>query len=116
MVANQIEGKKICKLFVQRGLGLTPEAEGPTKVPLVVCITRLVAQKGLHLITNAIRHVETCVSFSLSQRFYNVLLKRICHDFLTCHMHTIKRELFVMTFEHTYLRNAESFNLAVHRN
>lgn len=62
MAANNIEGKKICKLFVQRGLGLTPEAENSTKVPLVICITRLVAQKGLHLITNAIRHVETHVS------------------------------------------------------
>lgn len=56
--ANQIEGKSICKLFVQRGLGLAPEARDSSKVPLVVCITRLVAQKGLHLITNAIRHIE----------------------------------------------------------
>ncbi|KAL1547898.1 starch synthase [Salvia divinorum] len=56
--ANQIEGKRICKLFVQRGLGLAPEAQDSAKVPLVVCITRLVAQKGLHLITNAIRHIE----------------------------------------------------------
>ncbi|KAH6817293.1 hypothetical protein C2S51_000896 [Perilla frutescens var. frutescens] len=56
--ANQIEGKKICKLFVQRGLGLAPEARDSAKMPLVICITRLVAQKGLHLITNAIRHVE----------------------------------------------------------
>ncbi|KAG6431601.1 hypothetical protein SASPL_109680 [Salvia splendens] len=56
--ANQIEGKKICKLYVQRGLGLVPEEQDSAKVPLVVCITRLVAQKGLHLITNAIRHVE----------------------------------------------------------
>ncbi|XP_057768134.1 uncharacterized protein LOC130988333 [Salvia miltiorrhiza] len=56
--ANKMEGKKICKLFVQRGLGLPPEARDSAKVPLVVCITRLVAQKGLHLITNAIRHVE----------------------------------------------------------
>lgn len=56
--ANQIEGKSICKLFVQRGLGLAPKARDSSKVPLVVCITRLVAQKGLHLITNAIRHIE----------------------------------------------------------
>ncbi|KAK6131735.1 hypothetical protein DH2020_034532 [Rehmannia glutinosa] len=58
--ANNVEGKKICKLFVQRGLGLAPEGlpGDPDKVPLVVCITRLVAQKGLHLITNAIRYVE----------------------------------------------------------
>ncbi|GFP84465.1 probable starch synthase 4 chloroplastic/amyloplastic [Phtheirospermum japonicum] len=51
--AKKVEGKKICKTFVQRGLGLDPD-----KAPLVVCITRLVAQKGLHLIANAIRYVE----------------------------------------------------------
>lgn len=32
------------------------------RVPLVVCITRLVAQKGLHLITHAIKLVEELVS------------------------------------------------------
>lgn len=32
------------------------------KVPLVVCITRLVAQKGLHLIIHAIKQVEELVS------------------------------------------------------
>ncbi|XP_073043399.1 uncharacterized protein [Primulina eburnea] len=58
--ANKIEGKKICKLYVQKGLGLASEGlqQGPDRVPLVVCITRLVAQKGLHLITNAIKYVE----------------------------------------------------------
>ncbi|KAL7224817.1 hypothetical protein ACSBR1_026158 [Camellia fascicularis] len=64
--AQRIEGKKICKHFVQRGLGLTSEdiiagntgSKITAKVPLVVCITRLVAQKGLHLITHAIKHVE----------------------------------------------------------
>ncbi|PIN02883.1 Starch synthase [Handroanthus impetiginosus] len=58
--ANNIEGKKICKLFVQRGLGLDPEGHPSAcdTAPLVVCITRLVAQKGLHLITNAIRHIK----------------------------------------------------------
>ena len=35
------------------------------KVPLIVCITRLVAQKGLHLITHAIKQVEERVSLSL---------------------------------------------------
>lgn len=35
------------------------------KVPLVVCITRLVAQKGLHLITHAIKQVEELVSLLL---------------------------------------------------
>ncbi|KAL0308345.1 UNVERIFIED_CONTAM: putative starch synthase 4, chloroplastic/amyloplastic [Sesamum radiatum] len=58
--ANNVEGKKICKLYVQRGLGLASEGHprDPDTVPLVVCISRLVAQKGLHLITNAIRYVE----------------------------------------------------------
>ncbi|KAI3443478.1 hypothetical protein Pfo_000143 [Paulownia fortunei] len=58
--ADKVEGKKICKLFVQRGLGLGTEGLpwDSDKVPLVVCITRLVAQKGLHLITDAIRYVK----------------------------------------------------------
>ncbi|XP_073290435.1 uncharacterized protein [Primulina huaijiensis] len=58
--ASEIEGKKICKLYVQKGLDLASEGlqQGPDRVPLVVCITRLVAQKGLHLITNAIKYVE----------------------------------------------------------
>lgn len=34
-------------------------------IPLVICITRLVAQKGLHLITHAIKHVEELVSLSV---------------------------------------------------
>lgn len=72
LAAKQIEGKNICKQFVQRGLGLSPEARDSAKVPLVVCITRLVAQKGLHLITNAIRHVEALVSLSLDATSYPV--------------------------------------------
>lgn len=36
------------------------------KVPLVVCITRLVPQKGLHLISHAIKRVEELVSFAFS--------------------------------------------------
>ncbi|KAH7572491.1 hypothetical protein JRO89_XS04G0264000 [Xanthoceras sorbifolium] len=62
--ARKPEGKKICKYYVQRGLGLVLEgtlAGDPVpyithNVPLIVCITRLVAQKGLHLITQAIKH------------------------------------------------------------
>lgn len=78
LAANQIEGKTICKLFVQRGLGLAPEARDSSKVPLVVCITRLVAQKGLHLITNAIRHIEALVSLSLSPaKTYELQVKHI---------------------------------------
>ncbi|GAV91110.1 Glycos_transf_1 domain-containing protein/Glyco_transf_5 domain-containing protein [Cephalotus follicularis] len=64
--AQKPEGKSSCKYYVQRGLGLvsTDTLAGPhvsditDRVPLVVCISRLVAQKGLHLITSAIKHVE----------------------------------------------------------
>ncbi|KAK9741574.1 hypothetical protein RND81_03G114200 [Saponaria officinalis] len=61
--AQELEGKSICKQFVQRGLGLPTEPIGAStdlkdRVPLVVCITRLVAQKGLHLIRHAIKRVE----------------------------------------------------------
>lgn len=45
------------------------------KVPLVVCITRLVAQKGLHLITHAIKQVEELVSLLLS---YIFLCSKLC--------------------------------------
>ncbi|NP_001268021.1 starch synthase VI [Vitis vinifera] len=64
--ARNTEGKKICKYYVQRGLGLILKGtsasklinEMENKVPLIVCISRLVAQKGLHLITHAIKQVE----------------------------------------------------------
>ncbi|KAF3437251.1 hypothetical protein FNV43_RR20004 [Rhamnella rubrinervis] len=59
--AQNFEGKKLCKYYVQRGLGLATDdhvADMTLKVPLVVCITRLVAQKGLHLIIQAMKHVE----------------------------------------------------------
>lgn len=62
LVAQKPEGKKICKYYIQKGLGL--KAEGT--VPLIVCITRLVAQKGLHLITHAIKRAEELVSLLLS--------------------------------------------------
>lgn len=71
LVAKKVGGKKICKHFVQKGLGLASEdtengnyAAG--RVPLIVCITRLVAQKGLHLIRHAIKLVEQLVSGSSS--------------------------------------------------
>ncbi|XP_074286788.1 uncharacterized protein LOC141611994 [Silene latifolia] len=59
--AQELDGKAICKQFVQRGLGLPTEdtfTDVKDRVPLVVCITRLVAQKGLHLIRHAIKRVE----------------------------------------------------------
>lgn len=43
-------GKRLCKRFLQEGLGLDVD---PSK-PLVACITRLVPQKGIHLIRHAI--------------------------------------------------------------
>lgn len=45
-------GKALCKRFVQRGLGLDVDAAKP----LMVCITRLVPQKGIHLIRAALWH------------------------------------------------------------
>lgn len=45
-------GKALCKRFVQQGLGLKEDA----KRPLVVCISRLVPQKGIHLIRGAVHH------------------------------------------------------------
>lgn len=74
--AKNLEGKKLCKYYVQKGLGLDLKGEeilngdnamdASVKVPLVVCITRLVAQKGLHLITHAIKRVKELVSSCLS--------------------------------------------------
>lgn len=43
------EGKALCKAYLQRGLGLE---ESPDK-PLVAVISRLVPQKGIHLIEHA---------------------------------------------------------------
>lgn len=60
-MASNIKGKQICKLYVQRGLGLAVDELNPHtshRVPMVVCITRLVRQKGLHLIIQAIKHVK----------------------------------------------------------
>ncbi|CAN0839023.1 Glycogen synthase [Linum grandiflorum] len=64
--AQNVEGKKICKCYVQKGLGLGSEntvlnkerTDAAPQVPLVVCITRLVPQKGLHLVTHAIKRIE----------------------------------------------------------
>eukprot|EP00891_Asterochloris_glomerata_P000624 jgi/Astpho2/624/fgenesh1_pm.00013_%23_17_t len=47
---DQFEGKDLCKRYLQQGLGLDLE---PGK-PLVVCVTRLVPQKGIHLIRHAV--------------------------------------------------------------
>eukprot|EP01018_Ginkgo_biloba_P026790 Gb_37508 [translate_table: standard] len=63
--AQKLEGKQICKQYIQRGLGLALDPMAIEKQsiderhrsPLVVCITRLVAQKGLHLIRYAISRV-----------------------------------------------------------
>ncbi|KAK9918038.1 hypothetical protein WJX75_000711 [Coccomyxa subellipsoidea] len=47
---ERLEGKALCKRYLQQGLGLdvTPDK------PIVACITRLVPQKGIHLIRHAV--------------------------------------------------------------
>lgn len=56
------EGKALCKAYLQRGLGLE---EAPNK-PLVAVISRLVPQKGIHLIEHAaIQTVELGGQFVL---------------------------------------------------
>jgi len=45
--------KALCKQFVMRGFGM-PVDTADDKTPLVVCISRLVPQKGIHLIRRAI--------------------------------------------------------------
>ncbi|BFI25707.1 hypothetical protein AXG93_1864s1190 [Marchantia polymorpha subsp. ruderalis] len=63
--ARKIFGKLVCKQYVQRGLGLEADdlvGDGIQLVrrkqtPLVICITRLVAQKGIHLIRHAINQI-----------------------------------------------------------
>lgn len=47
-------GKSICKEYLQKGLGLTVDA----KKPLAVCVTRLVPQKGVHLIQHAVHRTN----------------------------------------------------------
>ena len=48
------ENKKLCKKYLQIGLGLDADE---TK-PLIVCISRLVPQKGIHLIERAVTQSE----------------------------------------------------------
>ncbi|CAK0748133.1 hypothetical protein CVIRNUC_001816 [Coccomyxa viridis] len=60
--ADQLDGKALCKRYLQQGLGLdiTPDK------PIVACITRLVPQKGIHLIRHSIyRTVELGGQFVL---------------------------------------------------
>ncbi|CAG9460980.1 unnamed protein product [Pedinophyceae sp. YPF-701] len=56
------EGKALCKRYLQMGLGMNVD---PNK-PLVACVTRLVPQKGIHLIERAVRRTaETGGQFVL---------------------------------------------------
>ena len=48
------EGKKLCKRYLQAGLGLRVDAD----TPLIACVTRLVQQKGIHLIRHAVHRAE----------------------------------------------------------
>eukprot|EP00898_Chlorokybus_atmophyticus_P002391 jgi/Chlat1/3152/Chrsp21S03369 len=64
--ADDVSPKKICKVYIQKGLGLDPDTDMPIpgldvpkdaprrRTPLIACITRLVPQKGIHLIRHAI--------------------------------------------------------------
>jgi len=52
--AHRPEGKALCKRYLQEGLGLKVDASAP----LVACITRLVPQKGVHLIRHALFHTR----------------------------------------------------------
>ena len=47
---ERLEGKALCKRYLQQGLGLSISAEKP----MVACITRLVPQKGIHLIRHSV--------------------------------------------------------------
>jgi len=47
---GEMAGKALCKKYLQTGLGLTVDADRP----MVVCISRLVPQKGIDLIKHAI--------------------------------------------------------------
>ena len=46
-----LDGKALCKRYVQEGLGLAIDPAAP----LLICVTRLVPQKGIHLIAAAMR-------------------------------------------------------------
>ena len=59
---EQGRGKRECKKFVRLGLGLADDEDAP----IVVCVSRLVPQKGIHLIRHAIhRTVEKGGQFIL---------------------------------------------------
>ncbi|EIE18024.1 soluble starch synthase [Coccomyxa subellipsoidea C-169] len=47
---ERMEGKALCKRYLQQGLGLDVSFDKP----IVACITRLVPQKGIHLIRHAV--------------------------------------------------------------
>ncbi|KAK9803610.1 hypothetical protein WJX72_004636 [[Myrmecia] bisecta] len=48
--AEHTHGKELCKRYLQQGLGMDVDPEKP----LIACITRLVPQKGIHLIRHAV--------------------------------------------------------------
>ena len=52
--AADLAGKYFLQRFVRKGLGLDDPSERGERKPLVVCITRLVPQKGIHLIKHAL--------------------------------------------------------------
>eukprot|EP00271_Cylindrocystis_brebissonii_P008931 TRINITY_DN2346_c1_g1_i1.p1 TRINITY_DN2346_c1_g1~~TRINITY_DN2346_c1_g1_i1.p1 ORF type:complete len:1210 (+),score=398.35 TRINITY_DN2346_c1_g1_i1:1220-4849(+) len=56
--AERLEGKRANKTALRSLLGLADTREGEAEKPLVGCITRLVPQKGVHLIRHAIYHIR----------------------------------------------------------
>lgn len=52
--ADSLSGKRLCKRYLQLGLGLKADPDAP----LVACVTRLVPQKGIHLIRHAVHRTE----------------------------------------------------------
>lgn len=53
--AVSLANKALCKKFVQKGLGMRCTVDDGTRAPLVICITRLVPQKGVGMIEAAAR-------------------------------------------------------------
>mmetsp|Transcript_25344 Transcript_25344/g.63457 ORF Transcript_25344/g.63457 Transcript_25344/m.63457 type:complete len:704 (-) Transcript_25344:737-2848(-) len=51
---GSMAGKALCKKYLQSGLGMNVDSDKP----LVVCISRLVPQKGIDLIRHAITHTK----------------------------------------------------------
>jgi starch synthase len=68
--------KALCKEFVMKGLGMLTDND----VPLVVCVSRLVPQKGIHLIKQVKRTVRHRMLFLyLNSPSTRSLARTQCH-------------------------------------